>query len=179
MVRRRRSAVLLSLAACAFTVLLPGPAAFARPLAATEPACSPTGDTTVGGGWLLPTARMKRIFAVEARIGGNPPTIGRLLFINHITRQRLEGEVITYALITANSRHMDGFGEVNGQPATFQLTVTDGGEQGRLDNFDLTYETGAVVTTEDGFLGGGNIQIRPLCSSLVAQTSSQTAPVGS
>jgi hypothetical protein len=123
--------------------------------------CSATGDFTTGGGWLLPGAKLKRTFALFAEFGLSPP-LGRLLFVNHISKERVEGEIITY-VITGNRRIMTGIGTANDEAATFKLEVSDVTEPGRQDDFDLLYVTETGVGREQGPLGGGNIQIHPMC----------------
>jgi hypothetical protein len=125
--------------------------------------CSPTGDVTTGGGWLFPDGRSKRIFALSAELGTVPP-LGRLLFINHISHERLKGEIVTYVVTPIDTRLMTGTGTANGEEASFELEVSDAAEPGRQDTFDLRYTTPLGGTRfEPGPLGGGNIQIRPMC----------------
>ncbi|HEX2069952.1 MAG TPA: post-COAP-1 domain-containing protein [Actinomycetota bacterium] len=152
------------------------PGSASQTFQASEPPCSPNEDTTTGGGWLLPASPTKRVFALQAGIREDPTELGRLLFINHSTNQRLVGTVLAYFPVTPNSRQMEGQGEVNGQPAIFELTVTDGGEPGRPDMFRLTYVSQAGTEIESAPLGGGNIQIRPLCAVLLALQPFAVAP---
>ena len=110
-----------------------------------------------------PDGSPKEKFAFSAGIGGSTPPLGHLLYVNHVIRERLEGDVLVYAVTSTNSREMTGVGEVNGAFATFQLDVTDASEPGRVDTLRLTYSTG-VPRTDFGTVGGGNIQIRPMCA---------------
>jgi hypothetical protein len=127
------------------------------------PACSPTRDVTTGGGWLLPGARANRTFALSAVLGAIPP-LGRLLFVNHISNERLKGEIITYVVTSSETRLMTGTGTAGGEEAFFELQVSDAAEPGRQDTFELTYTTLMGGNRfELGALGGGNIQIRPMC----------------
>ncbi len=125
--------------------------------------CSPTGDVTTGGGWLLPGPRFKRTFALSAELGVIPP-LGRLLFINHLSDERLKGEILTYVVTPSDTRLMTGTGTAEGEEASFELEVSDPAEPGRQDTFELTY-TASVggPRVEAGTLGGGNIQVRPMC----------------
>ena len=133
----------------------------ASPLAA----CSPTDDVTTGGGWLLPTSPKKRMFVLQAGVGPTTPPVGRLLFINHIANVRVEGEILLYGENPTNTRTMSWTGNVNGQAATFVLQVTDVAEPGKQqDMFSLVYTTTTGTGSESGALGGGNIQIRPMCA---------------
>ena len=127
-------------------------------------ACSPTDDFATGGGWLLPATRLNRTFGFEAGIGPNAPFFGQLVYINHNTKERVEGRVVFYGPgPTSQARHMVGHGEVNGELTDFEVDVTDRGEPGTEDFFRIRYETAAGVKIDGGTLGGGNIQIHPIC----------------
>ena len=71
-------------------------------------ACSATDDMATGGGWLLPDTRQKRTFGFQAGLGPNAPFPGHLVFVNHISRERLEGRIITYTPATGTTRLMTG-----------------------------------------------------------------------
>jgi hypothetical protein len=158
--RSRRSVMFLAVAILSGAVALPwAGSAFADPTA-----CSPN-DITTGGGWIPPGGRSKRTFALEAGFGPNAPVPGRLVFVNHASGERLHGIVTLYVPNPTNSRHMEGVGTINQDNVTFQLDVTDVAEPGRPDLFKLTYQTEDGVGAANGSLGGGNIQIRPLCGA--------------
>lgn len=141
--------------------------ASAQPADPLLTACSPN-DITTGGGWLLPDTRQKRTFTLVAGVGPTTPPVGRLLFINHITDARLQGQILVYGANPAKTRFMSGIGTVNGDPTAFVLEVTDVGEPGReRDMFSLQYTTPEGTEVEAGTLGGGNIQVRPLCAAAV------------
>ncbi|HEX2088960.1 MAG TPA: post-COAP-1 domain-containing protein [Actinomycetota bacterium] len=144
--------------------------------------CS-TSDSTTGGGWLPPGGRFRRIFAVEAGTRPNTPPFGRLLFVDPVADERLQGTVLFYPLSFTNTRHMEGVGDVDGETATFQLDVTDVTEPGKQDEFRLSYQTETGTRLHGPtVIGGGNIQIRPLCglesedSAMFANSTSASPP---
>jgi hypothetical protein len=57
---------------------------------------------------------------------------------------------------------------VNGESAAFLVFVTDNGQSG---DFFVTYVTASEPGghTEAGTLGGGNIDVRPMCAALASQ----------
>jgi hypothetical protein len=98
-------------------------------------------------------------------IGGlrqGPQFLGHLVYVNRVTNQRLQGRVTLYQILPGTVRHMEGSGEANGQPATFQLDVSDNGEPGTLDTFSLTFQGGGGGA-DSGTLNGGNIQLHQPC----------------
>jgi hypothetical protein len=123
--------------------------------------CSPTDDMTTGGGWLTPPAKPKRTFGFEAGLGPNAPFPGRLVFVNHLTKERLDGDIIAYTG-TATTRDMTGSGRLDGAPAVFELEVTDATRDGSGDSF-LLHILIPSRPPEGLLLGGGNIQIHPMC----------------
>jgi hypothetical protein len=169
----------VAILAGAFSLPLAGAAAADPPVSLLATNCSPTDDVTTGGGWLLPDTQQKRTFTLVAGVGPNAPVLGRLLVINHITNQRVEGDILVYGPNPSNTRTMSGTGTVNGAPMTFVLQVTDVAEPGReQDLFTLIYESPAGSNTETGPLGGGNIQIRPLCATAAPFAAQETASLG-
>ncbi len=52
--------------------------------------CSST-DRTTGGGWLVPGGGFRRTFGLEAGVGPDAPPVGRVVFANHFTKERLVG----------------------------------------------------------------------------------------
>ncbi|MDP8956784.1 MAG: hypothetical protein M3N24_07490 [Actinomycetota bacterium] len=128
--------------------------------------CSPN-DITTGGGWIPPGGRDKRTFGFQAGLGRNSPFPGHLVFVNHLTKERLEGRILTYLPVTPTTREMTGKGRLNGQTATFQLQVTDATQNGSGDEFRLQIIT-PPRPLEAGILGGGNIVIHPICAAVTA-----------
>ena len=117
---------------------------------------SPQGDFVTGGGWVAVSGG-KATFGFEAgQVGSNAPT-GEIEFNDHVSGLRMHSSAITgYTVVDATTRKITGNTTVNGAAATFTLTVTDNGEPGRNDTFDLMLSTGYQAT---GTLGGGNMQV--------------------
>jgi hypothetical protein len=123
--------------------------------------CSPNRDFATGGGWLPPAGAAKRTLGFVAGIEQRTPYVGHLVFVNHESNERLQGRFLTYTPDGAN-RNMTGEGTLDGQPATFTLSVTDGGEGPALDQFRLQIVTPARPL-EGPAIAGGNIQVHAMC----------------
>jgi hypothetical protein len=125
--------------------------------------CSSTDDFTSGGGWVFsPSGGPKRTFGLIGGVRQGPQFFGHFLYVNHATNQRVNGRVDLYTVLPGTVRNMEGTGEANGQPATFQLTVADNGEPGSQDTITLTWQGGGGGS-DNGTLGGGNIQLHQPC----------------
>ena len=128
----------------------------------TQPVCS-GDDSVTGGGWIIGTASgAKGTFGLSAGTTNNVPW-GSLTYKDHGDGFSFQSTSITsYATGTAaNSRHIEGIGQVNGVDGyTFCADVTDNGDPGTNDVFDLSVSDGYQA---GGALGGGNIQINDPC----------------
>ncbi len=123
--------------------------------------CSPNRDFATGGGWIPPAGGAKRTFGFVAGIEQRTPYLGHLVFVNHESNERLQGRFLTYTIDGAN-RNMTGEGTLDGQPASFTLSVSDGGEGPALDQFRLQIVT-PPRTPEGPAIAGGNIQVHAMC----------------
>ena len=157
-----RSVFCLIVAIVALVIALPwaGPAS-AQSAAPSLAACSPN-DITTGGGWILPGGRGKRTFGFEAGVGPNAPVPGRLVFFNKPVDERLRGLITAYTPNPTNIRVMSGTAQVNEETVLFVLRVTDNNGSG-TDLFSLSYATSDGPRDATGALGGGNIEIHPMC----------------
>lgn len=125
--------------------------------------CSAPDDFTSGGGWIFsPTGGPKRTFGLIGGVRQGPQFFGHFLYVNHATNQRVKGSVDLYTILPGTARRLDGTGEANGQPATFQVTVSDNGEPGSQDTITLTWQGGGDGA-DNGTLGGGNLQLHQVC----------------
>lgn len=121
------------------------------------------GDFITGGGWITGTpSGAKGNFGVAggARMG---QLWGHLLFIDHGPGGvRVKGTGVTaYAVVDADTRHIEGTAEVNGQDGfTYAVDVADHGEPGRDDTFAIRLSNGYRAS---GRLEGGNIQLHFPC----------------
>jgi hypothetical protein len=65
--------------------------------------------------------------------------------------------VTAYTVIDATTRQIEGLAEINGQAGyTYEVVVSDNGEPGTADTFQITLSNGYSA---GGTLGGGNIQL--------------------
>lgn len=157
----RRAGVVLALAV--LVAVLPGGGQVSADSGVTSlsAGCSPN-DITTGGGWIAPDRRDKRTFGFHAGVGPNAPVPGRLVFFNHLEDERLKGVIISYTPNPTNTRIMLGLGQVNEETVLFTLTVMDNSPDAP-DFLSLTYATSEGPRHDSGPLGGGSIQIHPMC----------------
>jgi hypothetical protein len=115
------------------------------------------GDFITGGGWITSPSGAKGTFGVAGGIK-NGSLWGHLTYIDHGSGLKVKGTGVTnYAVTGPTSRQIDGTCEVNGQPGyTYTVNVTDNGEPGTNDFFQLTVPG---QYTASGNLGGGNIKL--------------------
>ena len=119
---------------------------------------SQCGDFVTGGGWITGTPSLaKGNFAVAGGIK-NGGLWGHLTYQDHgANGPKVKGTGVTgYAVTGETSRRITGTADIDGQPGTYQVDVTDAGEPGRNDLFTLKLSTGYAAS---GTLQGGNIQI--------------------
>ncbi len=126
-----------------------------------QPQCDATKDFVTGGGWIATSTGVKGTFGVAGGIK-NGAFWGHLEYIDHGTGMKGHGTgVNAYVIVSETMRHIEGTAEVNGQSGfTYQADVTDNGEPGTNDAFNLRVSNGYAV---GGTLKGGNIQIHKPC----------------
>lgn len=117
-------------------------------------------DFVTGGGWISNTPNGgKGTFGVG---GGMRQGAfwGHLEYQDHGAGMNVHGTGVTaYTVGSAGpaSRHIEGTAEVNHQSGfTYMIDVSDNGEPGRNDTFDIQLSNGY---TAGGLLSGGNIQL--------------------
>lgn len=117
-------------------------------------------DFVTGGGWITGTpSGVRGTFAVTGGLKKNG-FWGHLTYIDHGARLKVKGTGVTsYAAVGPTTRRVTGTCEINGQPGTYEVTVSDDGEPGRDDTFSIMLSSGYVAA---GNLEGGNIQLH-LC----------------
>jgi hypothetical protein len=117
-------------------------------------------DFVTGGGWITGTPSGARAnFAVAGGIK-NGALWGHLNYIDHGANLKVKGTGVTgYEEVGPTTRRIRGTAEISGQPGSYTVDVTDNGEPGRADVFDLTLSNGYGAS---GTLSGGNIQLH-LC----------------
>jgi hypothetical protein len=143
-------ALLSSLLSLAATLALSG-------LALAQEGSDPA-DFVTGGGWITGTPTAARAnFGFKAGVDENGAFFGRLNYVDHEDQLHLKGTTITdYVVVDDDTRQFEGSGTIDGQAVTFVVTVTDAGEPGTSDTFEITISTGY---TASGTLQGGNIQL--------------------
>ena len=126
----------------------------------TAPPPPPAGcpGFATGGGWITGTpSGAKGNFGVAGGIK-NGGLWGHLTYQDHgANGPKVKGTGVTgYTVTGETSRRIEGTADIDGQPGTYQVDVTDAGEPGRNDLFALKLSTGYAAS---GTLQGGNIQI--------------------
>ena len=117
-------------------------------------------DFVTGGGWIDD----KATFGVSGGIK-NDKFWGQLSFNDHNGTKVKSTGVTGYFVIDALTRQIDGTARLNGkEPVTYTVIVTDKGEPGRDDSFDLVLSNGYSISGT--LIGGGNIQLHKNCEEL-------------
>jgi len=131
--------------------------------AAPPPPPTECKDFVTGGGWITGTpSGAKGNFGVAGGIK-HGAFWGHLTYIDHgANGLKVKGTGVTgYERVDATTRRIRGTAEVNGEGAhTYEVLVTDLGEPGRNDRFDLRLSSRYSAA---GSLGGGNIQLHENC----------------
>jgi len=125
------------------------------------PVC-PGGDFVTGGGWITGTPSGERgTFGVAGGIK-NGGLWGHLTYIDHGPGgPKVKGTGVTaYTVVNATTRHIEGTADINGRSGFYQVDVSDNGEPGRNDTFNLQLSDGYHAS---GSLAGGNIQLHKPC----------------
>ena len=127
------------------------------------PTPNPCEDFVTGGGWIRLSSGAKGNFGVHGGIRKGA-FWGGLNYIDHGTGLHVKSTATTgYVAINANTRQITFNVRVNGVPgATAVVTVTDNGEPGTRDIFQIQLSTGYAAAGQLGGLpgkGGGNIQL--------------------
>jgi hypothetical protein len=118
-------------------------------------------DKLTGGGFIIATAGAKGTFAVGGGIRRGQ-FWGHLNYIDHATGMHVKATAVTgYSVVDATTRRIDYNVDVDGAAGTATVIVSDKGEPGRDDLFDITLSNGYHAGGDLGGSGsgGGNIQL--------------------
>lgn len=136
------------------------PASLALFLLGLQPGAGVSADDFVtGGGWIVGTPSGKRAnFAIKGGVAADGDFAGHLNYIDHSDGMHVKAADITsYVALDDTTRELQGTASIDGVPGfTFIVVVSDGGEPGRSDTFDLELSSGYSAS---GVLQGGNIQL--------------------
>lgn len=116
-------------------------------------------DFITGGGWIDGTPTGARgNFGLKAGANENGAFFGHLNYVDHEDNMHVKAESITsYILIDETTRQIEGTARIDKESGfTFTIVVSDAGEPGVADTFELTLSNGY---TASGTLQGGNIQL--------------------
>jgi hypothetical protein len=116
-------------------------------------------DFVTGGGWIDGTPTGARgNFGLKGGADENGVFFGHLNYIDHEDNMHVKAESITgYIVIDETTRQIEGTARIDKESGfTFTLTVSDAGEPGVADTFELTLSNGYSAS---GTLQGGNIQL--------------------
>lgn len=120
-------------------------------------------DFVTGGGTMSGSNDGKSTFGVSAGLKQGKLS-GNLSFHDHGGRgiQVKSTSITGYTVIDDTSRKIEGVAKVDGKGTfTFTCVVSDNGEPGRNDAFNLELSNGYTVS---GILKGGNIQLHKKCT---------------
>jgi len=116
-------------------------------------------DFVTGGGWIDGTPSGERAnFGVKGGVNGAGELVGHLNYVDRREHLHVHSESIdSYAALDATTRRITGTARVGKESGVdFTVTVSDEGEPGRDDTFEIELSTGYSAS---GTLEGGNIQL--------------------
>ena len=132
----------------------------------------PTGGFATGGGWInpdgdstLPSTEEKASFGFVAKYSKKKGATGNLEFQYQLEGINLKSTTIDWVGINSTSAEFQGTGTLNGEGVyTFRVRVTDNGEPGTEDHFDIKIWEGTDTEADPvhrakNTLAGGNIVI--------------------
>jgi len=123
--------------------------------------CSGTNDYVTGGGWMMGTPSAAR---ATLGVAGGRNTSGALwghLVFNDASGSSVQGTGVTaYTVVNSTTRHVEGTCDIDGSAGTYSLNLTDNGEPGTSDTFELTLSNGYYAS---GALNAGNVQLHVPC----------------
>jgi len=127
----------------------------------TEAALPPpptVGKVTGGGTVDVPGPGIANFgFIVQAR-STSGPIGGDLQYVNHASGAKVHSVMFDSFVITGNTATFGGTCTNNGVPCTFEVHVTDNGEPGTNDSFNITVDAGPTEGANDT-LRSGNVLI--------------------
>jgi hypothetical protein len=123
--------------------------------------CGGSNDYVTAGGWIVGTPSGER-GTFGAAGGMNAAGLwGHLVFIDHNSGSEIHGTGVTsYVVVNSTTRHIEGTCDIDGVPGSYSLDLTDNGEPGSSDMFDLMLSNGYHA---GGTLNGGNVQLHVPC----------------
>lgn len=129
----------------------------------TNPPPAECDDFVTGGGWIVTSSGAKANFGVHGGIR-NGSLWGGLNYIDHGRRMHVKSTAVTgYQHVDARTRQITYNVTIDGQPGTAIVIVTDNGEPGTHDIFQIRLSNGYFAAGQLGNPnkrgGGGNIQL--------------------
>jgi len=125
------------------------------------PPTSQCDDFVTGGGWIVGPSGAKANFGVSGGLRKGS-LWGHLNYIDHGTKMHVKSVAVTdYEVIDDVTRQISYDVTINGVAGTAVVRVSDNGEPGRNDTFDITLSNGYTAGGDLGGAqpGGGNIQL--------------------
>lgn len=109
-----------------------------------------------GGGSITAAGNIGTFGFTVQRTAGGSPIQGDLQYVNHATGAKIHSVSFSSFSVSGTTATFAGTCVNNGVPCTFSVSVTDNGEPGDTDTFNISI-SGAPA--EGGMLRSGNIQI--------------------
>jgi hypothetical protein len=127
-------------------------------------------DQASGGGWITGTpSGAKANFGIYAGVSTNSVAtnsvlFGELNYKDHDTGMHVVAVAVTaYTIVDDETRQIEFDVEIDGEPGTATVIVSDLGEPGRNDTFEIVLSDGYTASgvLGGGKPGGGNLQVTP------------------
>src|SRR5439155_11490299 len=115
------------------------------------------GKVTGGGSIDVPNGIGTFGFIVQ-RQAADASIHGDLQYVNHANGEKVHSVLFDMFVITGNTARFHGICTNNGVPCTFTVNVTDNGEPGTDDSFNITVDAGPTEGADE-MLRSGNILI--------------------
>jgi len=125
----------------------------------TDARGAPPADFVTGGGWIAGTPSGERAnFGLNGGVDEVGSFFGHVNLVDHGDDLHFKSTSVTnYGIVDDVTRQLEGMGVLDdGTTVDFQVTLTDEGEPGSADTFEITLSSGYSAS---GTLQGGNIQI--------------------
>ena len=122
------------------------------------PTPPPSVGKVTGGGSIDVTGGIGTFGFIAQRHAADASIHGNLQYVNHASGAKVHSVMFTTFVITGNMATFGGACTNNSVPCTFTVNVTDNGEPGTNDSFNITVNAGPTDGAGEK-LRSGNIQI--------------------
>jgi len=128
--------------------------------AAAPPPPPPSVGAVTGGGSIGVTGDIGTFGFTVQRAAADAPILGDLQYVHHASGANVHSVTFTSFVIAGKTATFGGSCTKDGVPCTFTVKVTDNGEPGSSDSFEINV-VGGPTAGAGSTLRSGNIQIQP------------------